>query len=227
MMSSLLLKRWLEIKAHIARIAEQEKRDPSSVTFIAVTKRVSSSEIEVLLDAGHRIFGENRVQEAQSKWPELKARYPDIELHMLGTLQSNKVKEARQLFDVIQTVDRTSLAEALHRQSSVPRLFVQVNLGREPQKGGILPEDVANHIPLWRENYGLPIEGLMGIPPVDRIPAPYFALLRRLAESQGLSQISMGMSGDYGQAIRLGATHVRIGTALFGERLPKVDVQNT
>ncbi len=226
-MSVTLLKRWNEIQENIARIAVQEGRDPATITFIAVTKTIDVPRIEILLEAGHRVFGENRVQEALSKWPMLKERYPDIELHLIGSLQSNKVGDAVKIFDMIHTVDRPSLIKALRVQIKIPRLLVQVNVGYEPQKGGILPEDVDTLLPLWKDGEGLPIEGLMAIPPAHEIAAPYFVLLHRLAQAHGLHTLSMGMSGDYGQAIRLGATHVRIGTALFGERDPDVVAQNT
>jgi pyridoxal phosphate enzyme (YggS family) len=226
-MSLPLLDRWNSIRDTINRIAVQEERDPASITFIAVTKTIGVPRIEILLEAGHRIFGENRVQEALGKWPVLKERYPDIELHLIGPLQSNKVDQAVKIFDMIHTVDRPSLVKALRAHPKLPRLLVQVNTGHEPQKGGGFPEDVDTLLPLWKEKEGLPIEGLMVIPPVHEIAAPHFALLRRMAQAHGLHTLSMGMSGDYGQALRLGATHVRIGTALFGERGTDVIAQNT
>jgi pyridoxal phosphate enzyme (YggS family) len=223
-MALTLLDRWQDIQENMTRIALQEGRDPASITFIAVTKTIDVPLIEELLEAGHRVFGENRVQEALRKWPMLKKRYPDVELHLIGSLQSNKVGDAVEIFDMIHTVDRSSLVKALRAQLKIPRLLVQVNIGCEPQKGGILPESVDALIPLWKEHEGLPIEGLMAIPPLNEIAAPYFASLYRMAQVHGLHTLSMGMSGDYSQAIRLGATHVRIGTALFGERNSSVHV---
>ena len=175
-----------------------------------------------MIAAGQRVFGENRVQEAQGKWPGLKAAHPDIELHLIGPLQTNKVKEAVALFDVIETVDRDRLAEALAkeiaRQDRAPRLFVQVNTGAEPQKAGVLPEETAAFVARCRGAHGLAIEGLMAIPPIDEAPAPHFALLAKLAGELGVPKVSMGMSADYEIAIAQGATHVRVGSAIFGSR---------
>ncbi|WP_040847792.1 YggS family pyridoxal phosphate-dependent enzyme, partial [Nitrospirillum viridazoti] len=178
------------------------------------------------LAAGQRVFGENRVQEAKAKWTDLKAEYPDVELHLIGPLQTNKVKDAVALFDVIQTVDRERLAEALaaegKRQGRLPRLLVEVNTGEEPQKAGIAPADVPAFLATCRDVHGLEIAGLMAIPPAEEEPAMHFALLADLARKSGLSEISMGMSGDYDLAVRMGATQVRVGTALFGERVKPV-----
>lgn len=178
-----------------------------------------------VLEAGHRVFGENRVQEAQGKWPALREDYPDIELHLIGPLQSNKTREAVALFDVIETVDREKIAATLAREianlpegSVAPRLLVQVNTGAEPQKAGVLPEETPDFVRRCIEVHGLNIEGLMCIPPFDEPPGPHFALLGKLREELGLKVLSMGMSGDYEQAVMLGATHVRVGSAIFGTR---------
>jgi len=193
----------------------------TSTTLIAVSKSHGQERIRPLLEAGQRIFGENRVQEAKAKWPDLRREYPDIELHLIGPLQSNKVREAVELFDAIHSLDRPKLAKALaaelQRSGRRPALFVQVNTGEEPQKAGIAPADAPGFLALCRE-LKLPIQGLMCIPPVDENPAPHFALLAKLAREAGLSQLSMGMSADFETAIRFGATHVRVGSALFGER---------
>lgn len=197
-------------------------RDPASVTLVAVSKTFEPHHIEPVLAAGERVFGENRVQEAKGKWPALKARFPDVELHLIGPLQTNKVRDAVALFDVVQSLDRASLAEALatemQRTAKRLRLFVQVNTGKEPQKSGVAPETLGSFISDCRQRLGLLIDGLMCIPPVDATPAPHFALLAELAKAQGLSSRSMGMSSDYEEAIRKGATHVRIGTSIFGVR---------
>ncbi|HWO18024.1 MAG TPA: YggS family pyridoxal phosphate-dependent enzyme [Kofleriaceae bacterium] len=199
-------------------------RAPGSVTLVAVSKTVPMDVIEPVLAAGHRVFGENRVQEAKAKWPAPKARWPDLELHMIGPLQTNKVREAVSLFDAIHSVDRRSLCEALARecarQGRQPKLFVQVNTGAEPQKAGVLPGEVDELIAACRQTYGLTIEGLMCIPPVDAPPAAHFAMLAELAARNGLPLLSMGMSSDFATAIELGATHVRAGTAIFGSRPP-------
>jgi pyridoxal phosphate enzyme (YggS family) len=175
-----------------------------------------------VIAAGQSVFGENRVQEAKAKWPPLRARFPALELHLVGPLQSNKVKDALLLFDAIHSVDRASLCEALAKempkQARRPRLFVQVNTGAEPQKAGVLPEDTDAFLARCRDVYGLAIEGLMCIPPVAEAPAPHFALLAKIAARNGLKLLSMGMSADYPLAIEFGATHVRVGTAIFGDR---------
>jgi hypothetical protein len=189
--------------------------------LIAVSKTMDAEAVREALTAGQRLFGENRVQEAQGKFPALKAEYPDLELHLIGPLQTNKVKEAMALFDVIQTLDRTRLADALaaerDKSGKCPRLFVQVNTGEEPQKAGAMPADTAALIAYARERE-LPVEGLMCIPPADDDAAPHFAFLAKLARENGLDQLSMGMSGDFEIAVRFGATHVRVGSAIFGER---------
>jgi pyridoxal phosphate enzyme (YggS family) len=192
-----------------------------STTLIAVSKTHSAAQIRPLLDAGHRVFGENRVQEAQVKWPALKAEYPDIELHLIGPLQSNKTREAVALFDTIHTLDRPKLADSLKaeiaRSGRAPTLFVQVNTGEEEQKAGVAPKDAPALIATARDA-GLPLKGLMCIPPVDVEPSPHFALLSKMAKEHDLPLLSMGMSADFETAIRFGATHVRVGSALFGAR---------
>jgi pyridoxal phosphate enzyme (YggS family) len=193
-----------------------------STMLIAVSKTHGPERIRPLLDAGQRVFGENRVQEAKAKWPALKAEHPDVELHLIGPLQSNKTREAIELFDAIHSLDRPKLAHALaaeiEKSGKRPVLFVQVNTGEEPQKAGIAPADTPGFLALCREELKLPIQGLMCIPPVDENPAPHFALLAKLAHAHGLSLLSMGMSADFEIAIKFGATHVRVGSALFGER---------
>jgi len=191
--------------------------------LVAIAKTVDENGIHQALMAGQRLFGENRVQEAQKKYPALKARYPDLELHLVGPLQTNKVRDAAALFDVIQTLDREKLADALaaerERGGKCPRLFVQVNTGEEAQKAGVLPRDAASLIAYARSR-NLPVEGLMCIPPADDDAAPHFALLAKLAKDNGLSHLSMGMSGDFELAVKFGATHVRVGSAIFGVRAP-------
>jgi pyridoxal phosphate enzyme (YggS family) len=214
--------RLAEIRLAIARAEADAFRPAGSVTLVAVSKTFAAPEIEPVLGAGQRVFGENRVQEAQGKWPELKARYPDIELHLIGPLQSNKAKEAVALFDVIHTVDRPSIAQALAReiarQGKAPRLLVQVNTGEEEQKAGVTPQEADAFLAACRDEYGLHIEGLMCIPPVEQSPGPHFALLAKIAGRNGLSVLSMGMSSDFETAIEVGATHVRVGSAIFGAR---------
>jgi hypothetical protein len=192
------------------------------VQLVAVSKTKGEAEIRPVIEAGQRVFGENRVQEAEAKWPVLRAAYPDLELHLIGPLQSNKVKEAVALFDVIETLDREKLAVALAaeiaRAGKAPRLYVQVNTGAEDQKAGILPQEADAFIAACREQHGLKIEGLMCIPPVDEPPSAHFALLAKIAKRNGLDKLSMGMSADYEEAIQLGATSVRVGSAIFGER---------
>jgi len=206
----------------IAIAAEAAGRDPAGVRLVVVTKTVPASVIEEAIGAGQSCFGENRVQEAQAKWPALKERHPGIELHLIGPLQSNKVREAVALFDVIETLDRPKLARALAeemvRGGKRPRLFVQVNTGEEPQKAGVSPAETVPFVALCRDTFGLPIDGLMCIPPFDEEPAMHFALLAKLAEKVGLKELSMGMSGDFPRAITFGATYVRVGTAIFGAR---------
>lgn len=211
-----------EVRAGIAQAAEDCGRAPAGVHLVAVSKTVPAAGIVPALEAGHRVFGENYVQESRSKWPDLKARYPDVELHLVGPLQSNKAREAVELFDVIHSVDRLSLAAALGkevaRSGRAPKLLVQVNTGAEPQKGGIAPAQVDVLLAECRDTHGLAIQGLMCVPPVEDPPSAHFALLARIAERHNLPILSMGMSADYPAAIQLGATHVRVGTAIFGAR---------
>lgn len=211
-----------EMGEAIERSARLAARSPADVTLIAVSKTQSAGEIRPLIEAGQREFGENRVQEAQDKWPELKAETPGVRLHLIGRLQSNKAGDAVALFDSIHSVDRPSLvpalAEAMAKQGRRPQCFLQVNIGDEPQKGGCPVADLPALIEASREA-GLPVAGLMCIPPADVEPAPHFALLAELARRHGLAGLSMGMSADYETAVAVGATHVRVGTALFGQRL--------
>lgn len=212
------------VKSEIAVACGQAKRGPATVTLVAVSKTFGAEAIEPVIAAGQRVFGENRVQEAKAKWPALKERHPDLELHLVGSLQSNKAKDAVALFDAIHSVDRQNLAEALAReiqkQGRHPRLFVEVNTGAEPQKAGVLPEDADAFLAACRDAYGLRIGGLMCIPPADEAPAPHFALTAKIAARNSLSFLSMGMSADFKIAIAFGATHVRVGTAIFGGRAP-------
>lgn len=213
------------IEAQIERAAGDSGRPASSVSLVAVSKTVPAAAIRPLLDAGHRRFGENYVQESAAKWPELRDAYPGCEVHLIGPLQSNKAKDAVALFDVIHSLDRPSLAGALAKAidgtGRRPRLICQVNTGEEPQKGGVMPSDLDAFLRRCRVEYELEIEGLMCIPPFDQPPSPHFALLRGMADRNGLTVLSMGMSADFGAAIQLGATHVRVGTAIFGERAPR------
>ncbi len=210
------------IRLEIARALRDANRGVGSAQLIAVSKTHDAATIMPVLEAGQRIFGENRVQEAQSKWPELRSRFNDIELHLIGPLQSNKTAEAVSLFDCIHTVDREKIAAALGaeiaKQGKKIKLFVQVNTGAEPQKAGVLPQEADAFIVRCRDVHGLEIAGLMCIPPVEDNPSPHFALLAKIAERNGLTELSMGMSADFEQAIRLGATYVRVGSAIFGAR---------
>ncbi len=210
------------VKQEIERACREAKRDPARVTLIAVAKTFGPEAIVPIIAAGQTAFGENRVQEAKSKWPALKEKHPGLELHMIGSLQSNKVKEAVALFDAVHSVDRPSLCEALAKEipkaARRPLLFVEVNTGAEPQKAGVLPQDADGFLARCREAYGLTIDGLMCIPPLDEAPAPHFALTAKIAARNGLKLLSMGMSADYPVAIAMGATHVRVGTAIFGAR---------
>jgi pyridoxal phosphate enzyme (YggS family) len=210
-----------EIEARIAAAARAGGRSPDEIALIAVSKTFSAEAIAPVLVAGHRVFGENRVQEAEAKWPTLRAAFPGVDLHLIGQLQSNKAREAVALFDAIHSLDRLSLAKALAaeiaRQGRKPLLFVQVNTGAEPQKGGVLPHDLAAFLAACRD-LGLTVGGLMCIPPEHEEPALHFALLAELARENGLERLSMGMSGDFETAVRLGATHVRVGSAIFGGR---------
>jgi pyridoxal phosphate enzyme (YggS family) len=206
----------------IAQACASARRDPAEVTLVAVSKTFAADAIAPVLAAGQRVFGENRVQEAAAKWPALKAQYPATELHLIGPLQSNKAKEAVALFDAIHSVDRPSLCEALSReiarQCRTPVLFAEINTGGEPQKSGVLPEEADDFLARCRSAYGLPIAGLMCLPPHGEPPAPHFALTAKIARRNGLRLLSMGMSADFALAIAFGATHVRVGTAIFGER---------
>lgn len=210
------------VRAEIARACRDAGRDPASVTLVAISKTCAADAIEPVIAAGQRVFGENRVQEAKAKWPPLLTRHSGLELHLVGTLQSNKAKEAVALFHAIHALDRDSLARALAneivRQGRRPLLFIEINTGAEPQKGGVLPQDADAFIAACRERYGLAIGGLMCIPPVHEAPAPHFALTAEIARRNGLKLLSMGMSADYQTAIAFGATHVRVGTAIFGGR---------
>jgi pyridoxal phosphate enzyme (YggS family) len=206
----------------IARACKQARRDVASVTLIAVSKTFDADAVRPVIEAGQHVFGENRVQEAKAKWPGLISACPDIVLHLIGPLQSNKAKEAVALFDAIHSVDRPSICEALAKeivsQKRTPELFVQLNTGEEPQKAGIAPGEADAFIAACRDRYGLRISGLMCIPPVDDPPAPHFALTAAIAARNGLKNLSMGMSADFAVAIELGATHVRVGSAIFGHR---------
>lgn len=209
------------VRANIARMCKPARRKPEDVTLIAVSKTHHAEAIQPLIDAGQRVFGENRVQETQGKWPALREAHPDIELHLIGQLQSNKAEEAVALFDVIHSLDRpsllTALAKAMDKTGRRVPCFVQVNIGDEPQKGGCPIAELPKFLADVRKT-DIPLAGLMCIPPADTEAAPFFALLAKLAADHGLTGLSMGMSGDYETAVMLGATHVRVGTALFGGR---------
>jgi hypothetical protein len=211
-----------KVRSEIARACADARRDPASVTLVAISKTFGIEAIEPVIAAGQRVFGENRVQEAKAKWPALQKRHPGIELHLVGSLQSNKAKEAVALFDAIHSVDRPSLAEALAKeigkQGRAPMLFVEINTGAEPQKAGVLSEAADAFLKTCRDDYGLVIAGLMCIPPADEPPAPHFALTAKIGRRNGLRLLSMGMSADFALAIAFGATHVRVGTAIFGAR---------
>jgi len=216
------VQQFFAVQAKIATAEREAGRDAGAVTLVAVSKTFDAADISPVIEAGQRIFGENRVQEAQGKWPALKDAFADIELHLIGPLQSNKAKEAVALFDVIETVDRekiaVELAREIARQGRAPRLYIQVNTGSEPQKAGIEPRDAVAFVTRCREVHGLAIEGLMCIPPADENPGPHFALLEKLGQEAGVTKLSMGMSGDYETAIAFGATSVRVGSAIFGSR---------
>ena len=217
-----MTERLQNVRAAIAAATKAAKRPPNSVTLVAVSKTFDAAEIRPTLEAGQRIFGENRVQEATGKWPQLRGEFDGIELHLIGPLQSNKAAEAVALFDVIQTVDRekitVALAGEMKKQGKSPKLYVQVNTGLEEQKAGINPRETLAFVTRCREVHGLTIEGLMCIPPADENPGPHFALLKKLAKECGVEKLSCGMSGDYEIAIAFGATHVRVGSAIFGSR---------
>jgi pyridoxal phosphate enzyme (YggS family) len=206
----------------IAAAERDAKRPAGAVTLVAVSKTFDADAVRPVIVSGQRVFGENRVQEAIAKWPALKEEFPDLELHLIGPLQSNKAKEAVALFDVIETVDRekiaAELAKEIAKQGKAPRLYVQVNTGSEPQKAGIEPRDAVAFVKRCREVHGLAVEGLMCIPPLEENPGPHFALLAKLAKEAGVEKLSMGMSGDYELAVAFGATSVRVGSAIFGAR---------
>jgi PLP dependent protein len=218
------------VRADVARACGEAGRDPQSVTLVAVSKTFGAEAIEPVIAAGQRVFGENRVQEARAKWPALIARHPHLELHLVGSLQSNKAREAVALFDAIHSLDRTSLAGALAKeiakQKRRPLLFVEINTGGEPQKAGIEPQHTDAFLASCRDNCGLTISGLMCIPPVNDAPAPHFALTAQIARRNGLALLSMGMSADFPIAIAFGATHVRVGTAIFGTRSPSANYES-
>ena len=224
--SSALLARYHATLAALARAASDAGRASADVQLVAVSKTYPAEAIRVVLEAGQRVFGENYVQESMAKWPALKVDYPDAVLHMIGPLQSNKAREAVALFDCIQSVDRESLArelakelrKELARTGRIPKLLVQVNIGEETQKAGILARDLESFLARMRDVHGLVVSGLMCIPPADLPPSPHFALLAKLADRHGLSELSMGMSSDFAEAIQLGATQVRVGSAIFGSR---------
>jgi pyridoxal phosphate enzyme (YggS family) len=211
-----------DVEQQIARACKEARRDRASVTLIAVSKTFAAETIVPVIEAGQRVFGENRVQEAKTKWPGLISTYPGLALHLIGPLQSNKAKEAVALFNAIHSIDRPSICEALAKQIDSqkrrPELFVQLNTGEEPQKAGVTPAEADAFIADCRDKYGLNISGLMCIPPVKEAPAPHFALTAKIAARNGLKNLSMGMSADFARAIQFGATHVRIGSAIFGHR---------
>lgn len=211
-----------EVQAKVAMAARAADRDPAAVTLVAVGKTFPADHMLPALNAGQRAFGENRVQEAEEKWPALRDRFPDLRLHLIGPLQSNKVRKAVDVFDVIETVDRPKLARALANVMAEtgrrPDCFIQVNTGAEDQKAGVLPQDADAFIAQCRDDFTLPVAGLMCIPPVDEEPSLHFQLLAEIAKRNGLAQLSMGMSADYEIAVAFGATHVRVGSAIFGTR---------
>jgi pyridoxal phosphate enzyme (YggS family) len=212
------------VRAEIAEACAEAHRERASVTLVAVSKTFGAAEIAPVLAAGQRVFGENRVQEAKAKWPAMREAYPDVALHLIGPLQSNKARDAVALFEAIHSLDRPSLCAALakeiERQGRHPLLFVEINTGAEPQKAGVLPENADAFLRDCATTYGLSVAGLMCIPPFDEAPAPHFALSAKIARRNGLALLSMGMSADFALAIRFGATHVRVGSAIFGERRP-------
>jgi pyridoxal phosphate enzyme (YggS family) len=211
-----------EVRTRIGKAEETANRSAGSVSLVAVSKTFDAGDIRPVIASGQRVFGENRVQESQGKWPELKAETPGITLHLIGPLQSNKAADAVALFDVIETVDREKIARALAdemaKQGKSPKLYVQVNTGLEPQKAGIEPKQTVAFVELCRNELGLAVEGLMCIPPADENPGPHFALLAKLAKECGVEKLSMGMSGDFETAVEFGATSVRVGSAIFGAR---------
>jgi pyridoxal phosphate enzyme (YggS family) len=211
-----------KVRGEIACACVQAGRDPATVTLVAIAKTFGAAAIEPVIAQGQRVFGENRVQEAKAKWPPLRERYGGLELHLVGPLQSNKAKEAVAMFEAIHSLDRPSLAEALAKeiakQGRKPALFIELNTGAEPQKSGVLPEQADGFVAACRNRYALEIAGLMCLPPAGEAPAPHFALTAKIARRNGLAFLSMGMSADFPIAIQFGATHVRVGTAIFGER---------
>src|ERR1700761_7782181 len=219
------------VRAEIAAACRDAGRDPATVTLVAVSKTFGAEAIEPTIAAGQRVFGENRVQEAKAKWPPLIERHAGLELHLVGSLQSNKAKEAVALFDAIHSVDRPSLAEALAKeiakQNRRPLLFAEINTGAEAQKAGVLPEQADDFLTACRDRYGLVISGLMCIPPHAEAPAPHFALTAKIARRNGLKLLSMGMSADFPEAIAMGATHVRVGSAIFGARALRPDAASS
>ncbi|MDH3231125.1 MAG: YggS family pyridoxal phosphate-dependent enzyme [Alphaproteobacteria bacterium] len=224
-MESAVAVRLADVMAEIAAAAREAGRDPHEITLVAVGKGHDAARIRPALEADHRVFGENRVQEAADKWPALVADFPGTALHLIGPLQTNKVRQAVVLFDVIETVDRPKLARELAKEMARagrrPDCFIQVNTGAEAQKAGVLPGEADSLIKRCRTEFELPVRGLMCIPPVAEEPSLHFALLREIAHRNGLAGLSMGMSADYRVAIAFGATHVRVGTAIFGERPPR------
>ena len=212
----------IQVRQRMAAAAVEAERDPNTVALIAVGKMQPLERVEAALAAGHRVFGENRVQEAQGKWPALRQRFPDVELHLIGPLQTNKTADAVALFDVIQTVDRPKLARELAKemakQGKRPACYIQINTGEEAQKAGVLPAEADAFIKQCRDEFGLPVDGLMCIPPVEDEPSLHFAMLAEIAKRHALRQLSMGMSGDYLIALESGATHIRVGSSIFGER---------
>lgn len=222
-MSETAVSRLHAIEARIRATEAEAGRAAGSTQLVAVSKTFEAEEIRPVIEAGQRVFGENRVQEAQGKWPRLRESFPDLELHLIGPLQSNKTAEAVALFDVIETVDRekiaAEIAKEMRKQGRALRLYVQVNIGEEPQKAGIPPREAVAFVRHCREAHGLSIEGLMCIPPAEEHPGPYFALLQKIAGEAGVEKLSMGMSGDFERAIPFGATSVRVGSAIFGSRM--------
>ncbi|PCJ74345.1 MAG: YggS family pyridoxal phosphate-dependent enzyme [Rhodobacteraceae bacterium] len=218
----------LDIQQRIGVATKKADRAEGSVRLIAVSKVQPNARVADVLEQGHRLFGENRVQEAAGKWPDFRAEFTGVQVHLIGPLQSNKVNQALELFEAIHTVDREKLAkklaDAVQKRGSCPELFIQVNTGEEPQKAGVLPAEVDSFVKTCRETYNLPIAGLMVIPPVNEEPSLHFALLAKMAARNGLDGLSMGMSSDFERAIALGATHIRVGSAIFGERVPSVNL---
>ena len=215
-------KSFTRIRQNIDKVVDESDRSPNEITLIAVSKQQQEDRVDASLALGHRVFGENRVQEAQKRWSIRKCDYPDLRLHLIGPLQSNKAADAVRLFDVIHTIDRPKIAIAIAKeaaeQNKYIQCFIQVNTGDEPQKSGISPCDLSSFVDFCREEVGLPITGLMCIPPVDEEAAIHFGFLNTLASRNNLTGLSMGMSSDYEEAIRFGATHIRVGSALFGSR---------